>query len=211
MNTLQYVRDCLEVLRVGAGLDNGRRVRRAIPDEWKYIYAEQVDNTTTHYARFVDDEDEDLYGGSTTIVDNSSGPDRGLTKKRGVEWEKPPIVLPEPLEYVSPSIDPSYCDPDHPRIFHMFWAGPFTDIWRSKRVKNPPQLFSSAATIFRCAATFSRVAATFGSVSAGSAGAGPLPLAAQCQLYPPKGLGRYESYDSRLSLSSKVVRGIRTS
>jgi len=114
---------------VGAGLDNGRRVRRAIPDEWKYVYAEQVDNTTTHYARFVDDEDEDedLYGGSTTIVDNSSDPDRGLTKKRGFKWEKPPIVLPEPLEYVSPSIDPSYCDPDHPRIFHMFWAGPFTD------------------------------------------------------------------------------------
>jgi len=128
-DSLQYVRDCLEVLRVGAGLDNGRRVRRSISDDWKYIYAEQADNTTTHYARSVDDEDEDVpsHGDSTTIVDDSSDPDRGLTKKRGVEWEKPPIVLPEPPEYVSPSTDPSYCDPDHPRIFHMFWTGPFTD------------------------------------------------------------------------------------
>src|ERR1700733_14451054 len=38
---IQYVRDCLEVLRVGAGLDNGRRVRRGDLDEWKYIYVEE--------------------------------------------------------------------------------------------------------------------------------------------------------------------------
>ncbi|KAG8972056.1 hypothetical protein FRB90_010305, partial [Tulasnella sp. 427] len=40
IDTGKYVRDCLEVLRVGAGLDNGRHARRGNTDSWKYIFRE---------------------------------------------------------------------------------------------------------------------------------------------------------------------------
>ena len=35
-----YVRDCLEVLRLGAGLDNGLRLRRTNTLDLEYIYIE---------------------------------------------------------------------------------------------------------------------------------------------------------------------------
>ncbi|KAF5311741.1 hypothetical protein D9619_003462 [Psilocybe cf. subviscida] len=123
----KYVRDCLEVLRVGAGLDNGKRVRRGKMDDWKYIYIEEPAEETRHVARSLQ-EDEPVYrDGITTAVDDGSDPDIGLTKKWGVDWEEAPIHLPNPIEYEPASLSPSHCDPEHPRIFHMFWTGPFTD------------------------------------------------------------------------------------
>ncbi|PPQ71004.1 hypothetical protein CVT26_014266 [Gymnopilus dilepis] len=121
----KFVRDCLEVLRVGAGLDNGKRVRRGRMDDWKYIYIEQPSNSTTHVARSLGAGGEEY--GITTMTDDGSDPDSGLTKKRGVEWEKPPIKLPSTVHYRPASLSPSECDPENPRIFHMFWTGPFTD------------------------------------------------------------------------------------
>ena len=39
-----------------------------------------------------------------------------------------PLRLPTPLDPSLSAYDPkSPCDPAYPRIFHMFWAGPFTD------------------------------------------------------------------------------------
>ena len=94
-------------------------------DDWKYIYIEQPSNSTTHVARSLGAGGEDY--GITTMTDDGSDPDSGLTKKRGVEWEKPPIKLPSTVHYRPASLSPSECDPENPRIFHMFWTGPFTD------------------------------------------------------------------------------------
>ncbi|KAG6866689.1 hypothetical protein C0993_007474, partial [Termitomyces sp. T159_Od127] len=98
----QYVRDCLEVLRVGAGLDNGRRTRRGNTDDWRYIYIES--NATAH-------EPE------------SPAPD--LPANPNAEPE-PQLVLPAPRR-PRPASPASPCDPENPRLFHMFWTGPFTD------------------------------------------------------------------------------------
>ncbi|KAJ7783673.1 glycosyltransferase family 32 protein [Mycena maculata] len=121
----KYVRDCLEVLRLGAGLDNGKRIRRGNMDDWKYIYLEQLDSTN----ETIPDASNDDAPGMITGVARSdvTDPDFGLTKKRGVEWEIPPIALPEPQKYRPYLSLPTPCDPENPRIFHMFWTGPFTD------------------------------------------------------------------------------------
>ena len=103
----QYVRDCLEVLRVGAGLDNGNRVRRGKMDEWKYIYVEEGQRLTMTVPPI------------SGIIKHSS------SSKQHIELE-PPLRLPPPRSYWSSSEVATACDPDHPRIFHIFWGGPFT-------------------------------------------------------------------------------------
>ncbi|RXW22911.1 hypothetical protein EST38_g2926 [Candolleomyces aberdarensis] len=113
----KYVRDCLEVLRVGAGLDNGKRVRRSKLEDWKYIYVEQPDNSTLSSRSFDDDD---------MSVDKSNS-ESGLVKKRGAEWEVPPLQLPEVAQYRPYHSLESYCDHESPKIFHMFWTGRFTD------------------------------------------------------------------------------------
>lgn len=96
-------------------------------DDWKYIYIEQPDNMTTHVARGLD-EDGPVYVDSliTPPADDGS-PDSGLTKKWDADWEPSPIQLPPPIQYTPASLSPARCDEEHPRIFHMFWTGPFTD------------------------------------------------------------------------------------
>lgn len=49
-----------------------------------------------------------------------------LPKKRGAEWE-PHLSLPPPPQYTPYKDLPNPCDDDNPRIYHMFWTGPFTD------------------------------------------------------------------------------------
>ncbi|KZT30613.1 glycosyltransferase family 32 protein [Neolentinus lepideus HHB14362 ss-1] len=121
----KFVRDCLEVLRLGAGLDNQARLRRGKMDEWKYIYAEQGDvnwalNVTT----------ETPHMGKAAVQGHLSATEQDssseLTKKRGAEWEPRPDLR-APLKYEPFSTLPSPCDDENLRVFHMFWAGPFTD------------------------------------------------------------------------------------
>ena len=84
---------------------------------WKHLYAEghwipgePSDNFTYTSER------------STKIIPDG----QGLRKQRGATWELP-LSLP-PLHIPTPfSALPSPCDEDYPRIFHMFWTGPFTD------------------------------------------------------------------------------------
>ncbi len=123
----QYVRDCLEVLRIGGGLDNGDRIRRGKMDDWHYIYIEQHDDDTS-------DRDSWTTAFNDTIMTNTSdasqeqdeNPDAGLVRRRGALMEED-VHLSEPMTYKpSYSLD-TVCDPDNPRLFHMFWAGPFTD------------------------------------------------------------------------------------
>ncbi|KAF9651821.1 hypothetical protein BDM02DRAFT_3109888 [Thelephora ganbajun] len=118
-STNQYVRDCLEVLRLGAGLDNGPRLRRGDMSDWKYIYVEDGKEN------FTDTSPVKLYPSFQTELD--ADPNVGLSKKRGVEWEKN-FTLPAVTPYKSfKDLPDGPCDEDHPRLFHMFWTGPFTD------------------------------------------------------------------------------------
>ncbi len=130
----KFVRDCLEVLRVGAGLDNGKRLRRGKLEDWKYIYVEKVDNSTSHQVvRRRAMEEDDFSDAVVAQLDSPAQPqddsdlDSGLSKRRGAEQEQSPIDLPPPMEYKPYASLSHPCDPENPRLFHMFWAGPFTD------------------------------------------------------------------------------------
>ena len=118
------MRDCLEVLRLGGGLDNGNRMRRGKMDDWKYIYVEherEGDNFT--------DPTQIRMGLGNGIAPRPTQDvqDRnaGLARKPGAEWESP-MILRDPLKHVPSSLSTS-CDEENPRRFHMFWTGPFTD------------------------------------------------------------------------------------
>ena len=115
------VRDCLEVLRIGGGLDNGARLRRGNLDDWRYIYLEDervgkpIIPVTTQPAF-------DPIIRPLASID----PNAGLLKKPRTEWEAP-LQLPSPLGHRPYHTLTSTCDTDNPRLFHMFWTGPFTD------------------------------------------------------------------------------------
>ncbi|TRM66445.1 hypothetical protein BD626DRAFT_203259 [Schizophyllum amplum] len=106
-NAGKYVRDCLKVLRLGAGLDVGRRVRQGALNEWKYVYLE-----TGRPASRVP---------QTSYEDTARDDDPEHAELRRVSAQ--PIVPPG----ASPSPSPLPCDLDNPRLFHIFWALPFTD------------------------------------------------------------------------------------
>ncbi|KDR74917.1 hypothetical protein GALMADRAFT_70282 [Galerina marginata CBS 339.88] len=122
----KYVRDCLEMLRLGGGLDNGDRIRRGDSD-WRYIYVEHPENTT---APVIEDapqrEQAPLYRKPGLGRKVEPDPNEGLVKKKNAVWE-PTVNLPEPLKHRPAQTLPSPCDPENPRVFHMFWTGPFTD------------------------------------------------------------------------------------
>ena len=113
------MRDCLEVLRLGAGLDNGPQLRRGDMSDWKYIYIEDGKEN------FTDAPPPKLYPSFQTEL--NLDPNAGLTKKRGADWEKN-FALPPMTPYKTfKDLPDGPCDEDHPRLFHMFWTGPFTD------------------------------------------------------------------------------------
>ena len=83
-------------------------------DDWKYLYVEQGNTTSPDITEYANSN-------------HGPEPDSGLSKKRGAEWEVPPIPLPAPRPHQPSSTLPSPCDHESPRLFHMFWTGPFTD------------------------------------------------------------------------------------
>ena len=89
-------------------------------DEWKYIYVENGEGeNATDTAPFI----KPAFALKTQgDMDANSG----LTKKRGAEWE-PRLELPGPPPYITHTNSPTVCDDENPRVFHMFWTGPFTD------------------------------------------------------------------------------------
>lgn len=115
----QYVRDCLEVLRIGAGLDNQARLRRGKMDNWKYIYLEDgaADNVT---------ESDAIRPNYPHKAHADSDVTTDFQKKRGADWEHS-LQLPIPPVYRPFKDQPAPCDEENPRYFHMFWTGPFTD------------------------------------------------------------------------------------
>ncbi|KAI0936653.1 hypothetical protein AcV5_004738 [Taiwanofungus camphoratus] len=114
----KYVRDCLEVLRLGAGLDNQARLRRGRMDDWKYIFVEDggAENIT----------ESDAMPPAFALKTQGEDSTIEFPKKRGVEWE-PTVHLGPPPKYRPYKDQPAPCDDENPRMFHMFWTGPFTD------------------------------------------------------------------------------------
>ncbi|KAF8208285.1 glycosyltransferase family 32 protein [Mycena galopus ATCC 62051] len=126
-STGKYVRDCLEVLRVGAGLDNGQRTRRGAIDDWKYIYVEEANSTTSASLAEPEDVPPPIYRPAALKPKvRDDDPDAGLKRKRGAKWE-PAVSLPPTLTHRPAASLPEVCDLENPRVFHMFWTGPFTD------------------------------------------------------------------------------------
>ncbi|KAK0226333.1 snoRNA binding protein [Armillaria fumosa] len=118
----RYVRDCLEVLSVGAGLDKDGRVRRPVPDGWKYLFVEDsvIPSIPTRTVRSLFSSPKDTRDADRLL-------DAKFIKKLNAEWEPSPISLPPTQKHhVYSSID-GPCDPNDPRIFHTYWTGPFTD------------------------------------------------------------------------------------
>ncbi|KAI0053360.1 glycosyltransferase family 32 protein [Auriscalpium vulgare] len=122
-STEKYVRDCLEVLRLSGGLDNGKRVRRGKFDEWRYIFVEEGEVNTNVQPEPV--EPVHTYN-NLAQASSSADPNAGLQRKPKVEWESA-IRLPATLVHHPYHTLPSTCDPENQRLFHMFWTGPFTD------------------------------------------------------------------------------------
>lgn len=114
----KYVRDCLEVLRIGGGLDNERHVRRGNTDDWKYIFVEKPA------------EDDD----AAALAPRKLDPEAlaaAAAKPQALVFQPGLLEAPLQLPHTQPARPyyelEAHCDPDFPRTFHMFWAGPFTD------------------------------------------------------------------------------------
>jgi len=113
----------LEVLRIGGGLDNGQRFRRENLDDWKYIYIEQPLNATEKAAIPKPPPPPPVIQppGAKKL-----DPDYGLKKHETADWEDQLFLGPTREHRPATTLE-TPCDPENPRLFHMFWTGPFTD------------------------------------------------------------------------------------
>lgn len=102
--TLQYIRDCHEYLRLGAGLDNAARLRREHVEDLRYIYVPDAGAQSAPRSQLITHANSNL-----TIKDSN-------------DWH---LTLSTPNHHGRDISSP--CHEDDPRIFHMFWAGEFTD------------------------------------------------------------------------------------
>ncbi|KAG8919468.1 hypothetical protein FRC02_001636 [Tulasnella sp. 418] len=118
------VRDCLEVMRLGAGLDVGRRLRRGKVDVWRYIFKEAPSSSRKH----VPPATQPLSLKQQKLLRKEpADPDAGLWKRDVLEAPLTSLSEPVPTIPFADLPKESPCDPDYPRIFHMFWAGPFNE------------------------------------------------------------------------------------
>ncbi|TBU45217.1 hypothetical protein BD309DRAFT_956637 [Dichomitus squalens] len=106
----KYVRDCHEFLRLGAGLDGAARLRREEVGSLRYVYV-------------IDGEGDHISGRSLEAANDANSTTHKI--RDSADWEHD-LPLP-PLSQHNPGRQASSCKEDDPRIFHMFWAGPFTD------------------------------------------------------------------------------------
>ncbi|KAM0752691.1 hypothetical protein T439DRAFT_180554 [Meredithblackwellia eburnea MCA 4105] len=116
----RYVRDCLEVLRVNAGLDTG--VRRGLMNKWAATFVPVIPSSPTPAKdeakrQLLEAQEKDM-----TRVLNSTRFYSLLATRQQLSL-LPPSTTRHPSH---PTADDA-CDPNYPRIFHIFWAGPFTD------------------------------------------------------------------------------------
>ena len=125
----KYVRDCLEVLRVNSGMDTP--LRRGSQESWKTTFLPQHQTSsplTESLKRNLEQSQSDvtkLMNSTTSTFTDLLETRQQLTLSTGpsASHHRHPHFTPHPSH---PTADPA-CDPSHPRIFHIFWAGPFTD------------------------------------------------------------------------------------
>lgn len=134
----RYVRDCLEMLRLGARLDRATRVRRGDAENWRHLYIEEGEESTT-MAKSRTQEVSAKYEPQDVMQGLGYS---GLSHKdaQGIlHLQKSPVKrksAPMPLSAntrvnrigsgssrqahpTHMTADPQ-CDPDYPRIFHIF-------------------------------------------------------------------------------------------
>lgn len=115
-----YVRDCLEALRLNAGLDSGVRRGDTRGFEMTFVLLNDQIRVLSHLP--------------TTALDLPSilaSPD--FSNLEAAQYQHTlslPALYNPSLQHTPHSTHPTadpYCNPTQPRIFHLFWAGPFTD------------------------------------------------------------------------------------
>ncbi|KAM0790543.1 hypothetical protein ACM66B_003411 [Microbotryomycetes sp. NB124-2] len=122
--TDRYVRDCLEVLRANAGLST-TPLRRGVTDSWKMTYVTRGAGGGSAGSR-TRDVLEAHRRDMTTLLHNSSAPNFAslVASRQQVTLSRSTVGFEAHSSH--PTAD-SACDPDYPHLFHIFWAGPFTD------------------------------------------------------------------------------------
>lgn len=146
-STNQYVRDCLEILRMGAGLDVEKRVRRGETARWRHVYHEHNDDGSVRSVstKPLPTYDPVLHApmdeerGEQLIKDPSYQPIDVMALLKSDSYPRKLIEIQNQIHNTAdsrrkasnrhpshPTADPT-CDLDYPKIFHIFWAGPFTD------------------------------------------------------------------------------------
>ena len=149
--TAKYVRDCLEILRTASGLGDHHHLRRGSLDYWRHVYIEdnrQIFNEVSGGHQMSTAGQDILKGLGYLQKDPHALTATGakayqtalaVDRLSPLQLEgnlKPPNLSQRPNRVgfgssahphpTHTSADPM-CDPDYPRIFHIFWAGPFTD------------------------------------------------------------------------------------
>lgn len=140
----KYVRDCLEVLRVNGGLETP--MRRGSHDAWKATYIPAISSHAAASGLSDRTRDSlDRYRHNMHQVLNASTPAFASLLAAREQLTLANQVAPatahrrDGASHASGAQVPFYdphvshptadlaCDPDFPRLFHIFWAGPFTD------------------------------------------------------------------------------------
>lgn len=116
---MQYVRDCLKLLRNGAELDSAsRHVRGGAAEQFKYIYLLENHESAGH-PRSPDTNSSNTVQEAENIYHHST--------HRSHPRSSSHLHLP-PLPNVNVQNAPhNPCHGLDRRIFHLFWTGPFTD------------------------------------------------------------------------------------
>lgn len=122
--TNRYVRDCLEVLRINGGLTSPM-LRRGDLEAWRTTFVNSGSGggaastrTRETLERYRNDMSTLLHNATSATFASLLASRQQLTLSGSSGHLGP--------HSSHPNADPA-CDPDYPHLFHIFWAGPFTD------------------------------------------------------------------------------------
>jgi DDB1- and CUL4-associated factor 13 len=99
-------------------------LRRAKVTDWHYIYQEVGTGENSTASQQTAFKTQESPRGLGPEIETETEADTGLIRKKGAEIETE-VFLPAPVRHQTPADSP--CDKESPRLFHMFWTGPFTD------------------------------------------------------------------------------------
>ncbi|SGY17886.1 BQ5605_C015g07923 [Microbotryum silenes-dioicae] len=138
-STRRYVRDCLEVLRINGGLETP--LRRGDMSAWRTTFLSLAPSlaSSTGSTRLAREVVERHRADMTALLNSTAAAFEAALASRqqltltaasaqaSPAQDDPDFVRVARKRHSShPTADPA-CDPDYPHLFHIFWAGPFTD------------------------------------------------------------------------------------